>query len=234
MRVSRPAREKRRRRRVLVVSASSPRAMRAVQRARLWAITWTVSQAPFGKLKTGEAPRGEMVEADAVLQHQEGVLDLGVAAMIGLRFQGVSLPVGDEGVIAVAGEPGLTIPAIDTPSRPKSCSNPLLCRFFNQPSLTPTTHGLLETRRLRGMLFSPCVLQAVLPVRLDLAAGESKFIMIWPTRCRRRQPLLAFPGQGVRLNRPVCRRMSRAEDSSRRPSPATAITQHRSRKVARR
>ena len=38
-RVSRPAREKKRRRRVLVVTIRSPRPMRAVQRARLCAIT---------------------------------------------------------------------------------------------------------------------------------------------------------------------------------------------------
>ena len=42
-----------------------------------------------------------MVEAHAVLQVADGVLDLGVAAMVGLQFQGVALPVGDEGVIAV-------------------------------------------------------------------------------------------------------------------------------------
>ena len=33
-------------------------------------------------------------------------LDLGVAAMVGLQFQDVSLPVGDAGVIAVFGEQG--------------------------------------------------------------------------------------------------------------------------------
>ena len=51
----------------------------------------------------GEASRGEMVEAhaDTILQVADGVLDLGVAAMVGLQFQGVALPVGDEGVIAV-------------------------------------------------------------------------------------------------------------------------------------
>ena len=46
-RVSRPAIEKKRRRRVLVVTTCSPRPMRAVQRARLWAITYTASQAAF-------------------------------------------------------------------------------------------------------------------------------------------------------------------------------------------
>ena len=43
--VSRPAIEKKRRRRVLVVTTCWPRPMRAVQRARLWAITYTASQA---------------------------------------------------------------------------------------------------------------------------------------------------------------------------------------------
>ena len=44
-RVSRPARAKNRRRRVLVVAIRSPRPSRAVQRARLWAIACTASQA---------------------------------------------------------------------------------------------------------------------------------------------------------------------------------------------
>ena len=44
-RVIRPAREKNRRRRVLVVTTCSPRPMRAVQRAMLCAITCTASQA---------------------------------------------------------------------------------------------------------------------------------------------------------------------------------------------
>ena len=44
-RVIRPAREKNRRRRVLVVTTCSPRPMRAVQRAMLWAITCTAIQA---------------------------------------------------------------------------------------------------------------------------------------------------------------------------------------------
>ena len=44
-RMSRPAREKKRRRRVLVVTSYSPRPMRAAQRARLCASTWTASQA---------------------------------------------------------------------------------------------------------------------------------------------------------------------------------------------
>ena len=52
----------------------------------------------------GEAPRGEMVQPDAVLEVAYRILDLGVAAMISLQFQGLSVPVGDEAVIAVGGE----------------------------------------------------------------------------------------------------------------------------------
>ena len=54
----------------------------------------------------GEAARGEMVEADAVLEVSDSILNLGVAAMVGLQFQGFPVPVGDEAVIAVAGEEG--------------------------------------------------------------------------------------------------------------------------------
>ena len=105
--MSLPAMEKKRRRRVLVVTICSPRPMRAVQRARLWAITCTASQAPFGMLRIGgEAARGEMVQPHAVLEVSDGVLDLGVAPMVGLQFQGFPLPVGDEAVIAVGGEEG--------------------------------------------------------------------------------------------------------------------------------
>ena len=42
----------------------------------------------------GEATRGEMVQPHAVLQVSDGVLDLGMAAMVGLQFQGLPLPVG--------------------------------------------------------------------------------------------------------------------------------------------
>ena len=54
----------------------------------------------------GKASRGEMVEPHAVLEVADGVLDLGVAAMVGFQRQGVSRPVGDEGVIAVIGKEG--------------------------------------------------------------------------------------------------------------------------------
>ena len=101
-RVSRPAREKNRRRRVLVVATCSPRPMRAVQRARF------VSHNLYRQLNAvgGEAARREMVETDAVLEVADSILDLGVAAMVCLEIQGVVIPVSDEGVIAVGGEQG--------------------------------------------------------------------------------------------------------------------------------
>ena len=37
----------------------------------------------------GEATRGEMVQPHAVLEVSDGVLDLGVAPMVGLQFQGL-------------------------------------------------------------------------------------------------------------------------------------------------
>ena len=36
----------------------------------------------------GEAPRGEMVQSHAVLEVANGILDFGVAAMVGLQLQG--------------------------------------------------------------------------------------------------------------------------------------------------
>ncbi len=52
----------------------------------------------------GETAGREMVETHAVLEVAYGIIDLGVAAMVGLQFQGVAVPVGDESVIAVVGE----------------------------------------------------------------------------------------------------------------------------------
>ena len=40
-----------------------------------------------------EAPRREMVQSDAVLEVSDGILDLGVAAMVGLQLQGFPVPV---------------------------------------------------------------------------------------------------------------------------------------------
>ena len=45
-----------------------------------------------------------MVQPHAVLEVSYRVLDLGVAAVVGLKFQGLSVPVRDEAVIAVGGE----------------------------------------------------------------------------------------------------------------------------------
>ena len=101
-RVSRPAREKNRRRRVLVVAICSPQ---------------TDPRRPAGQVVGhhlyrqpsavgGEAAGRHVVQPDAVLEVSNGVLDLGVAAVVGLQFQGLSVPVGDEAVIAVGGEEG--------------------------------------------------------------------------------------------------------------------------------
>ena len=48
-----------------------------------------------------------MIQPHTVLEVSNGILDLGVAAMVGLQFQGFPVPVGDEAVIAVAGEEGV-------------------------------------------------------------------------------------------------------------------------------
>ena len=64
-------------------------------------MTCTASQAALA----GKRP-GEMVEPHAVLQVADGVLDLGVASMVGLQFPGVAVSIGDESVIAVGGEQG--------------------------------------------------------------------------------------------------------------------------------
>ena len=57
----------------------------------------------------------------AVLEVAYGVLDLGVAAMIGLQFQRLPIAVGDEAVIAVSEraswEPGVGHPPDNEPRR---------------------------------------------------------------------------------------------------------------------
>ena len=50
--------------------------------------------------------RWQVVEAHAVLEVANGVLDPGVAPMVGLQRQGCPVPVGDEAVIAVVDEEG--------------------------------------------------------------------------------------------------------------------------------
>ena len=77
-----------------MVTIRSPRPIRAVQRQ---VVRHHLYRQPGGV--GGEAPRGEIVQPDAVLQVSDGILDLGVAAMVGLQFQGLSVPAGDEAVI---------------------------------------------------------------------------------------------------------------------------------------
>ena len=64
-RVSRPARLNSLRRSVFVVTMSSPRPIRAVQRARLWAITCTASQAPLA----ANLPDGRWFRPTPYLSH---------------------------------------------------------------------------------------------------------------------------------------------------------------------
>ena len=47
-----------------------------------------------------------MIESHAVLEVSDGILDLGVPAVVRLQFEHLPVPVGDEGVIAVGGEEG--------------------------------------------------------------------------------------------------------------------------------
>ena len=81
----------------LLAQADPPRPTGQVMRHHLYREPGGVS---------GEAARGEMVQPHAVLEVSDGILDLGVAAMISLQFQGFPVPVGDEGVIAVVDQQG--------------------------------------------------------------------------------------------------------------------------------
>ena len=85
-----------------MVAIRSPRPIRAVQRARLWAIVWTASQAPLA----AKRPEGRWFSPTPYLRVAYGILDLGVAAMVSLQFEQLSVPVGDEAMIAVFGEEG--------------------------------------------------------------------------------------------------------------------------------
>ena len=101
-RVSRPAREKNRRRRVLVVTTCWPRPSRTVQRARLCAITWMASQAPLA----GKRPEGRWFSPTPYLRSRMAFSISAWRPMVGLQCQGFPVPVGDAAVIAVAGEEG--------------------------------------------------------------------------------------------------------------------------------
>ena len=54
----------------------------------------------------GEAAGRHVVRPDAVLEVSNGVLDFGMAAVVGLQLQGLPVPVDDEAVIAAGGEEG--------------------------------------------------------------------------------------------------------------------------------
>ena len=87
-----------------MVATASPIPRREVQRARLMGDDLDGQPGGVGE----ETARREMVETDAVLEVSDGILDLGVAVIdmpeVGLETQGLPVPVGDEGVIAVVGE----------------------------------------------------------------------------------------------------------------------------------
>ena len=69
----------------MVVTTCSPRPMRAVQRAMLWAITCTAQPRRPLAAKRPEGrwfnPNGHCLNGE-----RDGILDLGVAAMVGLQF----------------------------------------------------------------------------------------------------------------------------------------------------
>jgi hypothetical protein len=49
----------------------------------------------------GEPARRQVIEPDAVLEIADRVLDLGVAAMVGLQRERVAVAIGDEGMIVI-------------------------------------------------------------------------------------------------------------------------------------
>jgi hypothetical protein len=54
----------------------------------------------------GKPARRQVVQTDAVLEIRDRVLDLGVAAVIGLEAEHLAIAVGDEGVVVVEDEQG--------------------------------------------------------------------------------------------------------------------------------
>ena len=87
--------------------------------------------------------RGEMVEPRAVLEVSDDVLDLGVAAMVGLEVQGVAVPVRDAGVIAVVGKTGLfLIVGVTLPFQFWGCYN--LPRNPKLTKLLESNHGCVR------------------------------------------------------------------------------------------
>ena len=101
-RVSRPARAKNRRLRVLVVTICSPRPMRAVQRSRLWAITCTASQAPLA----AKRPEGRWFSPTPYFRSRIAFSISAWRRWSASSSRVFSVPVGAEAVIAVGGEEG--------------------------------------------------------------------------------------------------------------------------------
>jgi hypothetical protein len=81
-----------------------PTPMRLVQRAMLWARTLRASQAAFAPEATG----WQMIQSDTVFQVPDGVFDHCVAAVVSFEFDGVAVAVGQEAVIRVVDQQGLT------------------------------------------------------------------------------------------------------------------------------
>ena len=71
-----------------------------------------------------EAPRGKVVQAHAVFEVADDVLDLGVTPVVGFELERGAGMVGDEGVVGELGEQGQLAarrrpyPANDEPTRP--------------------------------------------------------------------------------------------------------------------
>ena len=101
-RVSRPAREKKRRRRVLVVTTCSSSPMRVVQRARLWAITCTASQAPLA----AKRPEGRWFSPAPYSRSRMAFSISAWRRWSASSARVLPLPVGDAAVIAVGGKEG--------------------------------------------------------------------------------------------------------------------------------
>ena len=76
-----------------MVTTCSPRPIRAVPAMLIWPSPCTAfSQA------AGEASRGETGFNPTPSCVSDGIIDLGVAAMVGLQFEHLPVPVGDEAV----------------------------------------------------------------------------------------------------------------------------------------
>ena len=85
-----------------MVTTGWPRPMRAVQRARLWAITWTASQAALA----GKRPEGRWFNPTPYLRSRMAFSISAWRRWSASSSRASPLPVGDAAVIAVGGEEG--------------------------------------------------------------------------------------------------------------------------------